>query len=273
MKTQEHKTWFIAALGLSDRERMLLKNITNLTRTRTDNSYVLNDEENVPNNCNIIILNADNREAKAHWRTLAELPNPPTAVYYVDTPPDDATQLFVLRPIGPTKLLNVLDAATQTIREVEQIWSKSNNDAKPVNNNSVPTFIDATGLRALVIDDSPTVCKQLELELRNFNIQADIAETAELGLEYLENIKYDIIFLDVILPGTDGYQACKEIRKNPKTKRTPVIMLTSRSSPFDRVRGSLAGCSAYLTKPVDYGMFCDTVEKYMGTHIAIKARS
>ncbi len=272
MEEKKHKTWSIAALGLSDREWMLLKNITNLTRNRAENSYVLSDKGSVPGNCNIVIVDGANHEVMAHWRTLSELVSPPTAIFYADTPPDDATQLFLLRPLGPTKLLNVLDAATQTIREVEQIWTKPTSGTKDVNNNTGAS-ITTYGLRALVVDDSPTVCKQLELELRNFNIESDIAETAEQGLELLENIKYDIIFLDVILPGTDGYQACKEIRKNPKTKRTPVIMLTSRSSPFDRVRGSLAGCSAYLTKPVNYGMFCETVEKYIGTHIAIKARS
>lgn len=272
MEKRKHKTWSIAALGLSDREWMLLKNITNLTRNRPENSYVLSDKGSVPGNCNIVILDGANHEVMSHWRTLSELTNPPTAVFYVDAPPDDVTQLFLLRPLGPTKLLTILDAVTQNIREVEQIWTKPANGTKDANNNA-GALINTYGLRALVVDDSPTVCKQLELELRNFNIQADIAETAEQGLELLDTTRYDIIFLDVILPGTDGYQACKEIRKNPKTKRTPVIMLTSRSSPFDRVRGSLAGCSAYLTKPVDYAMFCDTVEKYMGTHIAIKARS
>ena len=76
---------------------------------------------------------------------------------------------------------------------------------------------------------------------------------------------YDIIFLDVVLPGTDGYQVCKDIRKNPGTRQTPVIMLTSKSSPFDRVRGSLVGCSAYLTKPVDYNAFRAAVSKYLAT--------
>lgn len=271
MSKTNHKTWSIAALGLTDREWMLLKNITNLTQTRAENSYVLGEVGKVPNGCNIVILNSDNREAMSHWGTLSELPNPPTAVFYVDEPPEDATQLFLLRPLGPTKLLNVLDAATQTIREVEQIWSASSNSSKGANGTGAALLAGEAEFRALVVDDSPTVCKQLELELLNFNIQADIAETAEQGLKMLESMDYDIIFLDVVLPGSDGYQACKEIRKNPRTKNTPVVMLTSRSSPFDRVRGSLAGCSTYLTKPVDYGMFRSTVEKYMGSHIAIKA--
>ena len=116
--------------------------------------------------------------------------------------------------------------------------------------------------RALVVDDSPTVRKQLELELEASNIHVDSAETGETGLDLMGKNLYDIIFLDVMLPGADGYQVCKHIKKNPLRKQTPVVMLTSKSSPFDRVRGSLAGCDSYLTKPVDYEEFRQVLEKY-----------
>ena len=117
--------------------------------------------------------------------------------------------------------------------------------------------------RALVVDDSPTVRKSLVLELGSFNIQVDTAETGEQGLEMLEKNQYDIIFLDVVMPGADGYQVCKTIRRNQQTKLTPIVMLTSKSSPFDKVRGSLAGCSAYLTKPVEYENFYQVLEEYL----------
>ena len=74
---------------------------------------------------------------------------------------------------------------------------------------------------------------------------------------------YDIIFLDVVLPGMDGYQVCKNIKRNPVIKHTPVVMLTSKSSPFDKVRGSMAGCNAYLTKPVDYDKFHHVLDQFM----------
>ena len=114
----------------------------------------------------------------------------------------------------------------------------------------------------MVVDDSPTVRKQLELELEASNIHVDSAETGESGLDLMGKNPYDIIFLDVMLPGADGYQVCKHIKKNPLRKQTPVVMLTSKSSPFDRVRGSLAGCDSYLTKPVDYEEFRQVLEKY-----------
>jgi twitching motility two-component system response regulator PilG len=65
------------------------------------------------------------------------------------------------------------------------------------------------------------------------------------------------------LPGADGYQICRAIRKNPATKKTPVVMLTSKSSSFDKIRGSMAGCDTYLTKPVDNATFQEVVKKYL----------
>jgi len=79
----------------------------------------------------------------------------------------------------------------------------------------------------------------------------------------IEVSHYDIILLDVVLPGIDGYQVCKNIRRNQDRKNIPVVMLTSRSSPFDKVRGSMAGCSSYLTKPVDYEKFHQVLDQYI----------
>jgi len=154
----------------------------------------------------------------------------------------------------------VLDGIAKTLSESAQLW------ATPVHQTATTTATAESGqatLRALVVDDSPTVTKQIELELRKVNVLSDKAESGEKALEMLILHRYDLIFLDVILPGTDGYNVCKELRRNPKTKQTPVIMLTSKSSPFDKVRGSLAGCNAYLTKPVDYNSFREAVGKYV----------
>jgi len=251
------KSWTIGALGLSDGETKLLLSMASLTRSRADCSYVIGTQANMAD-WHIIILNVDDGDAVVQWRTLAVKPNPPVSILYTSEPPNDPGQHFLLRPFGPAKLLTVLDGISRKLAESAHLWET------PALSRTAAVASDAPALRALVVDDSPTVCKQLDLELRNFNVLADIAETGERALELLSQHQYDIIFLDVVLPGTDGYQICKEIRKTPKTRQTPVIMLTSKSSPFDRVRGSLVGCSAYLTKPVDYTEFRGAVEKHLG---------
>jgi twitching motility two-component system response regulator PilG len=247
----------IGTLGLTNSEVMVLKSIGIMTKARAQGTYAVNAEQDI-NDSDIVIVNVDDVNATIKWRTLAVLPRPPVIVLYTTEQPNDLSHHYLLRPFGPAKLLKLLDGILDELRESAQVWKKPT-----LSQTSASTT--AAAYRALVVDDSPTVCKQLELELRNFNIQADIAETGERGLELLAQHKYDLIFLDVVLPGTDGYQVCKEIRRNPTTKQTPVIMLTSKSSPFDRVRGSLVGCSAYLTKPVDYRAFRDEIGKHVKT--------
>ena len=91
----------------------------------------------------------------------------------------------------------------------------------------------------------------------------DLAEDGERAIELIAGERYDIVFLDVVLPGMDGYKICRTIKRDKRTKGTPVIMLTGKSSPFDRVKGKLAGCDTYLTKPVDHATFQQVVRQYL----------
>ena len=114
-----------------------------------------------------------------------------------------------------------------------------------------------------MVDDSSPVRKQIELELNYFGIKVDTAATGEQAIDFINNKSYNLIFLDVVLPGIDGYQLCKSLKRGKTKKKTPVIMLTSKSSPFDRVKGALAGCDSYLTKPVKQETFQKVVKKYL----------
>jgi twitching motility two-component system response regulator PilG len=115
----------------------------------------------------------------------------------------------------------------------------------------------------LVVDDSPTVRKQLELVLRDRDVETTLVATGEHALDAIGQREFDLVLLDVVLPGTDGYQVCKAIKKGFGAKRTPVVMLTSKSSPFDRLRGSLAGCDSYLVKPASQSDFEAVLNKYL----------
>lgn len=118
-------------------------------------------------------------------------------------------------------------------------------------------------LRALVVDDSLTARKQLGTALARAQIESDIVEAGEEALERINNNRYDIILLDVVMPGVSGYEVCRTIKRNRAIKHTPVIMLTGKSSPFDKVKGKLSGCDSYLTKPVKLTEFKKTLEKFL----------
>jgi two-component system, cell cycle response regulator len=121
-------------------------------------------------------------------------------------------------------------------------------------------------LSALVVDDSLTVREQLRQALDRLGITCDQADSAEAAMALLKQHSYDLAFLDVVMPGTDGYELCRKIKHNPYTRLMPVLMLTSRSSPFDRARGALSGCDSYLTKPITWDTFRQAVDKALLKH-------
>ena len=116
-------------------------------------------------------------------------------------------------------------------------------------------------LNALVVDDSLTVREQMRMALERVGIACEQADSAEAAMQLLQHNNYSLAFLDVVMPGTDGYELCRKIKHNNYTRLMPVLMLTSRSSPFDRARGALSGCDSYLTKPITWDIFSQAVDK------------
>ena len=104
--------------------------------------------------------------------------------------------------------------------------------------------------RVLVVDDILSNVKLLEAKL-----SAEYFEviTAFNGLECLSKMDQapDIVLLDVMMPGMDGFEVCRRIKSNPRTAHVPVVMVTALDQPSDRVTGLEAGADDFLTKPVD----------------------
>jgi CheY-like chemotaxis protein len=105
--------------------------------------------------------------------------------------------------------------------------------------------------RVLAVDDSPLMRTFLQNKLQPYGISPEFAASGEEALFKISKQHYDLIFLDVMLPGMDGYDVCKMIKKNKDNNLMKVVMLTSKDKTFDKIRGTMAGCDGYLTKPVD----------------------
>lgn len=108
--------------------------------------------------------------------------------------------------------------------------------------------------RALMVDDSAIALLFLEKRLERWQIQTDHASNSQVALALLAQNSYDIVFLDVEL-GTDseldGLGLCRQIKQTPASMNALVVMVSAHHSELDRVRGSLAGCDAYLGKPLN----------------------
>jgi twitching motility two-component system response regulator PilG len=107
----------------------------------------------------------------------------------------------------------------------------------------------AEAAKIMVIDDSQTIRRTAETLLTK---EGFTVVTAQDGFEALAKIadhQPDLIFVDIMMPRLDGYQACALIKANPRYASTPVIMLSSKDGLFDRARGRIVGSDEYLTKP------------------------
>src|SRR6266480_4390010 len=104
--------------------------------------------------------------------------------------------------------------------------------------------------RILVVDDIPANVKLLEARLTAEYFDVTTAMSGADALEVCARGQCDIVLLDVMMPGMDGFEVCKRLKANPRTAHIPVIMVTALDQPSDRVKGLDAGADDFLTKPV-----------------------
>lgn len=105
----------------------------------------------------------------------------------------------------------------------------------------------------LVVDDSDIALKFMRNRLTRFGFRTDLVNSGEEALGRMNTRPYRFVFLDVMMEGMDGYQTCRAIKQRKYSEGKPpvVVMLTSRGGTIDKIRGTLAGCDAYLTKPLN----------------------
>ena len=104
-----------------------------------------------------------------------------------------------------------------------------------------------SGMRALLVEDDPGLAALLRTGLAEQGFRVDAESTYPAGLARGRRDTFDVIILDVMLPGGTGFELCRELRQSKVT--TPVLMLTARDSVDDRVRGLESGADDYLPKP------------------------
>ena len=134
----------------------------------------------------------------------------------------------------------------------------------PVSSAPTPRH-EEHNFRVLAVDDSPLMRTFLQNKLQPYGISPEFASSGEEALFKISKQHFDMIFLDVMLPGMDGYDVCKMIKKNKDNSLMKVVMLTSKDKTFDKIRGTMAGCDGYLTKPVDETKLRAIIERHTVT--------
>jgi twitching motility two-component system response regulator PilG len=258
----EKKHCLVGTFGLLEHEISLVQSIFRMSHSRKQVPYKL-IQENI-GKAHIIVAAVNDEATVDEWQKLVNQGHSSILVAVTPKEMGKFPGYSFSRPFSPTKLLDTLDKIMD--KELSDLFSVQLFNGE--NTAKYKAFASSEKLvtkqyRALVVDDSKTAQAVLKRELTASNIQTDIAETGEQCLEMINKRSYDVIFLDVVLPGADGYQVCKKIKHDQQKKHIPVIMMSGNTSPFDKVRGKMSGCSTYLTKPVDYAKFYQALDQFV----------
>jgi twitching motility two-component system response regulator PilH len=103
----------------------------------------------------------------------------------------------------------------------------------------------------LVVDDSPTDRKQLTDMLAKHGYKVTTAESAEEALAKVKQVNPDLVLMDVVMPGQNGYQATRALTKDEATKHIPIIICTSKAQETDKLWGMRQGARDYIVKPIN----------------------
>ena len=265
----------IASIGFGPRDSTVMLTLVTLAKNRKP-GFVLFESQNEKKHADILVVDADNAEAIIKWNTYIKKFDQDETISSVmitnDTPANSDTGriIYLEKPITATKLLSLLEEVVVKNHgyQVPELFEGkiSNINIRDSNDDSNGIKSESTNLSALVVDDSLPIRIQMKKALENISCNVEFAETGEEAIKLVNSKDYNIIFLDVILPGIDGYDICKLIKKNPTKSKTPVIMLTSNSSPADRIKGKMAGCDTYLIKPVRADIFKEVVYEFLDLH-------
>lgn len=117
--------------------------------------------------------------------------------------------------------------------------------------------------RVLVVDDEPNILKMLDQYLSTEDFQVQVASSGMEALEKVDSFNPEVILLDVMMPGMDGFEVLSKIKGNPKHASIPVIMLTARDMSADVLKGYQTGATAYQVKPFDMDELLDTIDKVL----------
>lgn len=259
------RRFVLEMLGFTDAEKNLLSSTFRLTGRRP---FAYAEAENAVERTDIYLVNADNPHGLAELTVRS--PNVHAPAVFIGRRGTVAEWPVVEKPIHWMRLFEQLDSQMASAlheRAQRQATGWDGRTRRRAADRNLPPPAPVTETRTnesvLVVDDSATVRAFMRNKLAPFRFDVDFAETGEMAIDMAQAKNYTCIFLDILMPGMDGYQVCKRIKSSPATKGAAVVMLSSKSSAFDKFRGSWAGCDAYLGKPVPEDELLATIARFL----------
>ncbi len=122
--------------------------------------------------------------------------------------------------------------------------------------------------RVLVVEDEESLLKLETILLTVKGFEVIGAFTGKMAIDKIGVEEFDLVLLDIMLPDIDGFEVCRQIRKDPRTATVPVIMLTGKKSQEDHDKGVLCGANAYLVKPFKSAMIIEQINRLISLSVA-----
>lgn len=236
----------LLVLGFNDMERKLLQGVVFLSKRRAPRIDLISEQD--LSQADVIMVDAHDHQAMTWAHDHPALND--KAVIWVDGHHGQAGHTLARRPVQWPVLPVLLFQALEK------------NGKQHLSDKATPPG----NCKVLVIDDSLPARAHLKSLLQSRGMSVDEAVDAQSGLRADANTGYACILLDVMMPGMDGYEACRRIKSAHAGGKAPaVVMLTSKSSPFDRIRGKMAGCDDYLAKPVEPERLYQVLSQFIRT--------
>jgi two-component system, cell cycle response regulator len=240
----------LVVMGLKPMERQLLGGIVRVSQRRSPRLALVDDIDAAQ--ADVVMVDTLDARAMAWAQRQSWLKRKP--VIWLDATSVPIGHTLATRPVNwaalPTLLARALEQPTASVAPTAAPATPARAVAPLAATASAPALDQRRPI--LVVDDSLAVRAYLRslLEARGFSVSD--AASVRAALEVMTQRTFDCVLMDVLMPDVDGYEGCRQIKSRQRgASAVPVVMLTSKSSPFDRIRGKMAGCDAYLTKPVE----------------------
>lgn len=261
--TESQRPLKLLIKGFSGFDMRLLEGVVKLSKRRNPSLEVV--AESSSSLIDVILIDGKDADA-VEWAQQQEKWLAKRPVLWVDSKKEvPIGHTGIMRPVQwtslPVILSRTIDDATHEADDADLHYDMAASVDAPAEAQSAPEknkksnstlqpLLDRQrGIPVLVVDDSVAVRSHLSHVLKSYGYDVTAVESGEAGIMAAGVSKFACILMDVLMPGIDGYDTCRRIKAAGKSA-PPIVMLTSKSSPFDKIRGKMAGCDAYLTKPV-----------------------
>jgi two-component system, cell cycle response regulator len=233
--------------GLGPDERQLLDGLVRVSQRRSPRLELLNEYR--ARDADVVLIDNANAEASAWAKNQSWLKD--KAVMWIGADSVPIGHTLLQRPVQwsilPMQMARALEHSPGTAA-----WVEASRPAALEASTAPAALTSSSPRQILVVDDSLAIRNYMRSLLEAGGFVVSLADSVQSALKLLSQQRFDCVMMDVLMPDLDGYEGCRRVKAMLRGAQTvPVVMLTSKSSPFDRIRGKMAGCDAYLTKPVD----------------------